>query len=1265
MRLRRYRHLFGRFGRTRRWRRRILVLLLLLFLVVGSGLFYITRPQRLAAISASMLTDALGAPVHCTDAHLGFDGSIHLRQVHVAIAPGVKPEQTLFTVEEVLVRHDLTSLLRAKFRARSLVFVNPTLYLTEDAQTDTFSYQTLPRTATKLPTELPEVRVRGGRVIFGQVEAGEYHQLGVIRLGGSLTAKPGDPHGYHFQLQQELPEGETGPTLIGDFDLSTLAVSARLDRFAFEAPQRVILPARFRKWWDALDPAGSLPVVSFAYSPDLGLHAVLDVRNAELTLPYGTLQPRLAGVSGRFNLTHQKITVENLRGTVEGLTMVVDGDIFGFDQNAPFKLAVRVEPFDVPAAPPSLPNLPEFVKKIYERYSPSGRVRAAVRILREQAGGRLSYSGTAFLSNGTCRYFRFPYPVHDVQGEIRFNDEKIEIASLTCKGPNGGKLSVTGEITPPGDGAAVHAMITAVDFPVDDALRNAMPARQAAALRLFADPVQHQRLVDLKLIQTTALAQDRKQEVEQLEQQRRRLEATRPAQPEALAKLAPQIAEAKRLAALPVFDLGGRINLTVELNRPLGADTKYTTIVDVQAAGGQAVMTHWPYPLALARGKIRIEPNLATIDGVEVRGPSGAVATVNGKVAFDDNIGLAPDVKVLGVNVPIDPFLLAAIAPPQDRMLAQIGLQGRFDIAGGVVRGSNGGIDFAFRTQTVNAAARPLGGKYNLDKLSATIDVRRNQVDIIEAQAFHGKSRLRLTGSTRFEGAKPSFDLSLDASEVNLQDPLTDLLPVEGDAVERIRAQLARYELRGEVDGTLQYRTMVDKPSVFQLDLRPRWLGVNLGQGPVEFKQIKGKMLVDENDLRLQNWTATVGEARLRADGAIHFQGRSKADRGVELNLELEDRRTDGEALKLFPSGVEKAVKSIALQGAYKLTSGKLVYHPDATQGRALDFTGKVHFSDAQADLTASVTELEADLDLAAYLPAPADAPGNWPRLNLKLEAPSLRLAQRRVEKLSVRLVGEESPRELKIAQLSGSIYGGSIAGMGAIGMGAGSPYHLTLNLTDVSLEPLLHPLANRPATEPADKPAATRPGNTGNVVATLTLEGLNGDLASRKGRGRVDVRDARLYETPFALAVLQLLNLSLPTTRSFDSAVAEYRIEGDIVRVESMRFQSPNLRISGEGALRLSDRQVSLDLTSRGRNSPNLGPITDLIDAVKDELVSIHVSGSISDPQVQVRSLKGLHKPAEDAFGSPRDAGSRKPAPSGQRGDHNPLVGAPATSDQ
>lgn len=1288
MRIRRYRHLFGRFGRTRRWRRRILLAGLVFLLLLASGLFFITRPQRLAALSAAMLTDLIGAPVHCGHARIGLDGSIHLRDVRLSLRPDRGPQDTLFAAEEVLVRHELMSLLGGHFRARALTFINPTLHLIEDTATGQFSYQRLERrTPVRTPDELPEIRVRGGRLIFGQIDAGAYNRLGIVRLSGALVPKPADPQRYQFQFQQELPGGQPGPVLSGDLDLARLALSARLDRFAFEAPQRIILPSRFRQWWDLLEPAGSFPVVSFAYAPDLGVHAVLDVKDAQLTLPYGSLKPRLSGVSGRFKLTRQRISVENLRGAVEGLTCTVDGDIDGFDVNAPFNLHVRVDPFAVPASPPALPNLPDFVKKVYERYNPSGVVKASVRMQRRESGGRLSYSGTASFTKGSGRYYRFPYPFHDVQGEIRFNDEKIEIASLTARGPTGGKVSITGAISPPGDGAAVHMVITGVDFPVDEHLRAAMPPKQAAALRLFADPAQHQRLIDRGLIQTTAQSVARRQALEELEQQRRRAQSAQPApQPAALADMAEKIAQAKKLAAVPVFDLGGRINLVVNLHRPLGMEAQYATTVDVQVNGGQAVMTAWPYPLALVRGKIRIEPHLAIIEGVEARGPTGALGVINGKVAFDDASGLSPDVKVVGVNVPVDPFLLAAMAPPQDHWLELLNLQGRFDISGNVTRAPAGGVDFAFRTQVANAQARPLGGGYALDKLAATVDIRRGRFDIVEAQAYHGKTLIKASGQTRFEGARPAFDLQVNAAEVNLRDPLFELLPPGHSAAADIKKQFAAHDLRGVVDAALRYRTASDPAQQAELDLqvRPRWLGVNLGQGSVDLKDFRGFIRVEESALRLVDCSASVGDARINASGSMRFLSSPAGPRGVDLTLALKTSDVECEALKLFPPAVAQAVRSIELRGPAELSAARVIYRPETTTGQQVDFTGRLTLANARANLTAAVTELHATADITATL-APRAAS---PRLDLKIRAPSLRLADRHVEALTVRLVSAQNEGQLSLEQFSGSLYGGTIVGMGVVGVGQGAPYRLSLNLADVSLEPLLHPRAGNgtqaattapAATAPASQPpTASRPGNTGSVDASLSLEGVNGAPDERRGRGRVEVRNARLYELPFALAMLQILNLSLPTARSFDTASADYRLEGDIVRVDTLRFESPNLLISGDGALRLSDRRLALDLTSRRRTGPRLGPITDILEIVKDELVSIHVGGTLVEPQVQVRSLQGLRRTVDDIFRNPRDAGSAapfpranttgstapSPAPLAPRSPQ-PLVGVPATSDQ
>ncbi len=231
----------------------------MLGVLLGGTLYFVTRPKRLAVVAGSLLSEMLGAPVLCDWADFNFDGLIHLHNVRLELPRGVSRQGTLFAVDEVVVHSHVASLLHGKFQAQTLNLINPTLYLTEDAASGKFTYQLLKRKVQTGPhtvlNELPEIAIHGGRIQFGEIENNLYTELGVIHIGGSMTAQPQVPGAYHFTLQQEHAGSQAGgAVLTGDFDLIKLAVTAKLEGFTFESPQRMILPHRYRQWWDRLDP---------------------------------------------------------------------------------------------------------------------------------------------------------------------------------------------------------------------------------------------------------------------------------------------------------------------------------------------------------------------------------------------------------------------------------------------------------------------------------------------------------------------------------------------------------------------------------------------------------------------------------------------------------------------------------------------------------------------------------------------------------------------------------------------------------------------------------------------------------------------------------------------------------------------------------------------------------------------------------------------------------------------------------------------------
>jgi len=93
---------------------------------------------------------------------------------------------------------------------------------------------------------------------------------------------------------------------------------------------------------------------------------------------------------------------------------------------------------------------------------------------------------------------------------------------------------------------------------------------------------------------------------------------------------------------------------------------------------------------------------------------------------------------------------------------------------------------------------------------------------------------------------------------------------------------------------------------------------------------------------------------------------------------------------------------------------------------------------------------------------------------------------------------------------------------------------------------------------------------------------------------------------------------------------------DGRIV-FERIALESPSMRLAGEGSMDYTNGKLDLSLTSSNPGGLDLGPVTDLIDGFRNELVTIRVTGTLAEPVSKVRQLSGLTRAWQDVFGEGR----------------------------
>lgn len=162
-----------------------------------------------------------------------------------------------------------------------------------------------------------------------------------------------------------------------------------------------------------------------------------------------------------------------------------------------------------------------------------------------------------------------------------------------------------------------------------------------------------------------------------------------------------------------------------------------------------------------------------------------------------------------------------------------------------------------------------------------------------------------------------------------------------------------------------------------------------------------------------------------------------------------------------------------------------------------------------------------------------------------------------------------------------------------------------------------------------------------GDLEASLQLngervKGEGGGLTWQlSGGGAIDIDRANLGRTPLVKSIFDYKTFLLAEESVVERARAEFEIDSTRMFVEKMILSGPSLSTRGVGWVEHGD-DMALDLyfyrKGRGSLLPNL-PLVDLVgkglnwavDHIQNELVVVHVTGTLKEPKVSSAALKDL----------------------------------------
>lgn len=424
--------------------------------------------------------------------------------------------------------------------------------------------------------------------------------------------------------------------------------------------------------------------------------------------------------------------------------------------------------------------------------------------------------------------------------------------------------------------------------------------------------------------------------------------------------------------------------------------------------------------------------------------------------------------------------------------------------------------------------------------------------------------------------------------------------------------------------------------------ISPRRLSFRRNGEQVSFTGMSGHLEFERNSGKLVGLSGAAAKWSWAADGSWVMESTGRP--ALKTSLRVESAGLPPDLKAVLPRPVVSALEEISfdLDGAVRAPAITLKWTPgEAETGDWVSAAGQVQVQEARLEAGLPVADATGVIDFAVER-----APGTPARYEFAGLMNSFSLAGVQMTGGRVKVVGGESADEILIPLVSADCHRGRMTGRARVQpSGDRRRYEADFSLAGVQFGAVLADLAEYSRQTAPEAPEAAAqvagspdeaprpdPGQRGLLDARLSLAGIIGDDASRRGRGEGRVYGGRVVNYPLLMRLIRVSNLQLPLNDTVELARASFYVEKDTITFEDVSVSSGSIEILGFGTMTWPGLEADMQFNSRSvRRVPVL---SDVLETVRDELITTRVTGKVSDPAVETVGFRGTRKFLSRIFG-------------------------------
>ncbi len=1159
-----------------RWYISTLTMLGLLLLI--GGVWYLTNPKRLSAMSGLLLSHVLGARVTVDNAKLSWTGTLRLTGVKLRTNPGVMPSTTLFSADQLEVHFNWLGLFSGRLHASQISAVHPMLNLVDDLDTGQWNYEQFVQSAGVVsattegqhatpphrlnrPVRLPIIVLSDAIVRWGEIRRKVYHLVGQSLVNAKLGPKPQSHSTYQLDMRQQTLNGQPGIILTGLYNISTREFTAHVGHLAFTPGFRRTLPAPVQHLWQKLHLRGGVRNIVFRVSPASGLHirAVLDDVSVQTVAPSRRLGPQvipLNHLNGSVAISNRGFAITQLRGTVLGWKFEVPSAHFdGYEAGAPFDLTVMLPNMNLPMPYPKLfsTRTLSLAAAIFHRLRPSGLLSLTVHIVRPQLNAAPAVHGEIQCENMQARYVNFPYPMRHVHGLIRFSAHHIEFVNVQAIAETF-PVSLQGRVAINENDGPINLTVSSPHAYFDRRLAACLP-------------------VDIRPIWNR-------------------------------------------------FNPVGIGGFICHVTHAAGTHGDPTIVLHIFPKDVSGAYRDLPFPLQHVHGSLIFTDHETRI--IKLQAPVGANGNIifTGKVTYSpDNLAkLKPMVHLRATDIPINQTLLGSLPGSWARWIKALHVQaGSADLDAMITRGSAGNPAVRGKLNIHHAGMAPPQLPWPLKDVDASAHISPNGLTLNTLTGHSGAD-----GKGTFVASGAVMEPDTGPVSVNAQGSWKGI-QIAGAAPAHVPPMLAeflnKWNVRGRSNGEFTYSVQahqvplsgatVLRHQLYKVRVSPLAMSVAPTFLPAPLAGLTGEVDLSNGLVQLKKLHAISGSTQLTVSGAY----KTGTD-ALQLSLDAQGPHLPAKWMSLIPVSTLHFIQQIKPNASWFLEL-PTVQRTKVGKAYRWRFTGSLVLNDLATLGVIKLSASRATITIAGDL-----APGSsFPMLAGQFGVTKLNWAGRIADPLAGNITADSATHIISIDKINGKVGGGALTGHIRIHTGKNAGYAVACQLHGTELSSLL----SSPATTQSAKGIQA---STGIVDASLTMNATLGSTPTRRGSGQLVIHKASIYDVPMAMGLMQIATLRLPISSNFKHAEVRYTIHNNVVRFKPIFLTSPGVNLVGEGTLNLKTTNLNLSLLTQSPHGSRIPILGFLFGLARSQLLELRVSGPVAHPVIVPVPLRFLAWP-------------------------------------